>query len=256
MRGAERILWYLNFAATLLLLARLFTSKLTGTYRWLFLYWSAQVMEDLVLFRIPVQNILYEYCYYATQSINLALAVFVVLDLYRTAFAAHPGLAAFGRRSMLTVLGAASLLAAAGMGVDSTILPGQFPLVHRFLAVMRSAELVILLFLLAMSVFLLWFGVKIRRNVGVYITGFVVFYFSQSFVLLAGNLLPRSFYRTASELSLAGALFSLLIWLIGLRSEDASSAAVIVPRADTASATRLALQLDEINAALARFVRS
>ncbi|MSV36235.1 MAG: hypothetical protein EXQ47_11665 [Bryobacterales bacterium] len=125
MARAEKLLWYLNFLVTLALLARILYCKLQRTYPALFLYWLSQVV-DIILFQIPMQSRFYANVYYTAQVVNLGLSILVVQMLYRVALIGHPALSAFGRRSMLAVLGMAAIFALAGASVDSTMLPGQY----------------------------------------------------------------------------------------------------------------------------------
>jgi hypothetical protein len=256
MAPAETLLWQLNFLATLALLTRFLYSKLHRTYPILFLYWLSQAVADIVLFQIPLRSTVYLYVYSSAQIINLALSVLVVQELYRVALLAHQGISVFGRRGMLAVLGIAAILALAGSGIDSVVLPGQYPWIHLFMAVDRTLEFILLVFLLVISGFLLWFPVKIRRNIAVFITGFVLFYLLQSSAFLLNNLLPQTYSQSISVASLAAALLCLLVWLAGLRAEGASPVIVSGHGWNPAAAARLSVQLDGINAALTRFVRN
>ena len=256
MARAEQVLWLLNFLATAALLGRIVRCKLSRTYPCLFLYWLAQALAALILFQIPIRTNLYSYAYFVAKSVSLILAVLVVNELYRVALAAHPALSVFGRRSMLAVFGLSATLAGAIAGLDSTVLPGQYALIHRFMTVDRTLQFIFLVFLLAISGFLLWFPVKIQRNLAVYIAGFIVFYSSQSFAFLLNNRLPQHYSQSVSVAAMAMALLCLLIWLIGLRAEGESAATVTGHGWNPAAAARLAAQLEEINTALTRFVRS
>ena len=256
MARVETILWYLNFGATLGLLVRIVCCKLHRAYRVLFLYWLSQALADIVLFQIPPRSTMYGYVYFSSEVVNLVLSIFVVQELYRLALVEHPALSAFARHSMLAVLGIAGALAAAGTSLDSTVMPGQYWRIHRFMTLDRTVEFVILVFLLVISGFLLWFPVKVRRNVAVYITGFVLFYFSQSAAFLLNNLLPQHYSPSISAASLAAALLCLLIWLVGVRAEGESPVTVTGHGWNPAAAARLSVQLNEINTALARLVRS
>ncbi len=255
MAGLERVLWYLNFIATLALLVRLIRWKLFRTYRFLFLYWLAQAVTTLVMFQIPFLSTLYANAYYTTQTLSLVLAICVVLELYREALARHPALADFGRGSVLVLMGAAAVLASFGVMLDSPILPGQSLIIHRFITLDRTLSLMVLVFLLLISGFLIWFPVKVKRNVMVYITGFVVFYSSRSIGLLLANLLPRADYQRMSVVLLGFSLLCLLLWVIGLRQEGEEETTVTGHAGNAPALARLSAQLDEINAALARFAR-
>src|SRR5579872_1961315 len=191
MSVAERALFYLNFIAELVLLWRLVHAKLYRTYGALFCYWTAQAVESLVLMAFPIDSRRYVYGYWTAQTVNVLMAVFVVQDLYRIALSEHPAVASVGRRALLAAMAIAAAVALSGIRLDFTMLPGQYPDIHRFFTFERSMNFLTLLFLLIVSALLLWFPIRVRRNIVVYISGFVLFSASRSFGLLLYNLRPR-----------------------------------------------------------------
>ena len=253
MARAERILWYLNFAAMAALLARIIYCKLHRTYPWSFRFWLGLAVASGILMALPMNTDGYFHMYMVARGVSLILSIFVVQELYGVALAAHPGLSVFGRRSMLTILGIAAFCALAGVGVDFKILPGQYWGINRFLAVDRTVEFIILVFLVVIGVFLLWFPVKIRRNMAIYIAGFMGYHGSQTVAQLAHNLLPQKFAQATSVSAMAMVLLCLLIWLTALRKEREAPAIVAGHGWNPAVAVRLTVQLDQINMALAKF---
>src|SRR6266404_5761306 len=191
MPGMERILWYFNFGATVVLVWRFVHCELFRIYRFLFLYWLIQIPEHVIMFAVPLRTDLYAYLYYSFQTIDLILAVCVVQELYKMALAGLPALAAFGRKSVVFLMVCAAFFGAPGVVLDSRVLPGQYWNVHRFLTVERTMDFMILMFLLLIGGFLLWFPVRVRRNITVYMTGFVAFYLFRTAGLLLTNLLPN-----------------------------------------------------------------
>jgi hypothetical protein len=256
MAGLERILWYLNFLATLGLLARLWQSQLTGTYRSLFWYWFAQAAETPLLLQVPFNSLLYNQLYYALQTVSLFLAIWVVLELYREALAGHPALAKFGRRSVLVLMGTAVLVAASGAALDSANPRGMAFMVHRYLEIERTIGLMVCVFLLLMGVFLLWFPVKVKHNVVVYITGFFFFYSCRAAGLLLVNLLQPSALRRMSVLLLGSSLACLLYWILRLRKESEDVVTVTGSRSHSGALDRLSAQMDQINTAVTRLARN
>jgi|SRR5665213_2210849 len=257
MQGAERVLAYSNFVAELVLLWRLVQCQLYRTYRSLFLYWLVQALTTVTLLSTPARTFRYLYIYWGTETITVAMAVLVVQDLYRIALLEHPAVAAFGRRSVMAALALAGVIALSGIALDATVLPaGHYPAIHRFATFERTMNFVILIFLLLISGLLLWFPIRVRRNIVVYISGFVLFAASRSLGLLLANLLPQAATLTVSTILLALTLLCLLIWIVGLRPEGERATATPGYRQDPEAMLRLRRQLDAINATLARFVRA
>jgi hypothetical protein len=256
MFGAERILFHLNFVAELVLLWRLIHCGLYRSYRSLFWYWLVQALTTLVILPVPMRTYLYLYMYWAAQSIYLLMAVFVVQDLYRIALQEHPAVASFGRTSVVIAMVLAAVVALSGIKLDSTILPGHFPAIQRFLTFERSMDFVLLIFLLLISGFLLWFPIKLQRNIVVYISGFVLYHASRSFGVLLINLLPQGATAAISTVLLGLSLLCLLIWIVEIRPEGERVKTTLGYRSDPEVMQRHRRQLDAINAALARFGRS
>jgi hypothetical protein len=254
MAGAERVLFYLNFIAQLTLLYRLLHFKLYRVYLSLFLYWLFQAIPSVALMAIPIYSREYTYVYWGAQTINVLMAVFVVQDLYRIALLETPAVASFGRRTVLVVMAIAAVAALPGIRLDFTILPGQYVNVHRFLTFERSMNFLTLLFLLIVSALLLWFPIRVRRNMVMYILGFVLFSASRAFGLLFYNLHPRD-SRMISTILLGLTLLSMLIWILGIQPEGELATATPGYRRNPATMLRLSHQLDSINAALTRLVR-
>jgi hypothetical protein len=255
MSGVERALFYLNFIAQLVLLYRLLQSGLYRIYLSLFLYWLLQTLPSVALMAIPIHSHRYVYVYWGAQTINVLMAVYVVQDVYRIALIEHPAVASFASRTVLAAMAVAALVALSGITLDSTILAGQSPAIHRFATFERSMNFIILLLLLIVSALLLWFPIKVRRNIVVYISGFVLFSASRSCGLLLANLLPASETRLVSTVLLALTFVCLLIWIAGIQPEGELVTATPGYRRNPETMQRLSHQLDSINAALTRFVR-
>lgn len=255
MSGTERALFYLNFAAEIVLLWRLFHAEFYRTYRPLFWYWMVQAVGSAAALSAPMYTYQYLYVYWAVETITILAAVLVVQDLFRITFLEHPAVASFAKRGVLAALAIAAAVALSGIRLDSTILPGQYPAIHRFATFERSMNFVILLFLLIFSALLVWFPIKVRRNIVVYISGFLLFSASRSIGLLLSNLLPPGDTRLVSTVLLALTLTCLVIWIIGLQPEGELVTATPGYRRNPETMQRLSHQLDSINAALSRFVR-
>jgi hypothetical protein len=254
MSGTEQALFYLNFAAEIVLLWRLIHGKIYRTYGSLFGYWMAQTLGNVALLSARIGSYRYLYTYWALQTLTIFMAVFVVQDLYRITFLEYPAVVSFARRSVMAALTIAAVVALSGLTLDSTILPGEALSVHHFATFERSMNFVILLFLLLISILLLWFPIRVRRNIVVYISGFVLFSASRSFGLLLYNLRPQD-ARLTSTILLGLTLVCLLIWIVGIQPEGESVTATPGYRSDPKTMQRLSHQLDSINAALSRFVR-
>ena len=251
----ETILWYSYLAAAAGVLLRMLQYRIASTYRYLAWYLLAQVGVGLALLPFSVNSNLYAVIYLGGETLYILLSIAAVLEIYRLTLADRPALAAFGRRAVIYLLAASGLIAAAGFWLDAAVRPGQSLILHRFWSVERTVELMLVVALLAASAFLLWFPVRVRRNIVVYVVGFVLHFVASSSVLLLTNLLPQAVLRTLGTAMMALELVSTLIWLVGLRAESRDTSAVTGHRWNPDALEALTAQLDAINAALSRHVR-
>lgn len=255
MQGFARGMVYLNLAAVVGLLFRLSTLGLFRIYRSLFFYLLAYTVQFVVTATVPFLSTLYAYCYFVGETANVVLSILVVLELYRLTLAGHPALAVLGRKTMVYTMGLAALVATGGVMLDAAVLPGQSRFMHRFFTAERTMDFTILMFLLFITAFMMWFPVKVRRNIMLYIGGFVVFYLSRTFGLLMINLIPQRFINVITNALLCLSFGCLIGWLVGLRRESEDIATTVGHRWNPAAMERLSGQLDAINATLVRFVR-
>ncbi len=179
----------IELAATLILVASLAYSRLYTVYRFFFVYLIADALETAAGLIVHRNRRLYGEVYFGGQGIRMVLAVFVVLEIYRMALAGQPALARYGKTTVSYVLAAAAIVAASGGWLDRNT-GGRDVVVHRFASFERTMDAWMLLFLLMITVFMVWFPVRLRRNAFLYIGGFVVYFLARSIGLLLSNAAP------------------------------------------------------------------
>src|SRR5579862_3803283 len=183
-----RAIVYVDLAAILMLLACLLINGLYRSYRFFFAYLTADALETLSGILFQNAGKLYAYIYLAGQSLKLILGVFVVLEIYRIAFAGRPALARLGRDTVTYALGAAAVVAACGVALDRSVPAGRSFVIHRFNSFERTMDAWMLLFLLMIALFMSWFPVRLTRNGALYTGGFVLYFLARSLGLLLGNI--------------------------------------------------------------------
>lgn len=248
-------LWYANLMALAGLLVRIQMTGLRRTCPFLFLYFLAEAVSSVILTQIPLYSVSYAYAYMGQQTVVHLLAILAVLELYRIALAKHPGLAGFGRASVLAVTLFAMVVAGAGAVLDHRVLAGQSAINHRFFSLERTLELVILIFLLLIAAFITWFPVGVSKNIALSIGGFSIFYFTRAAGLLAVNLLAQTYLPSMNSVLMSMSLLCIVIWALLLQPERVTSDFVAGKTGDPAALARLTHQLDSINAALLRLGR-
>jgi hypothetical protein len=251
----EQGLLYLSIAAKAALMLRLLLAKLYSTYRSFFLYLTLDLSESVILAIVPFGTKLYLWVYMVGHGVKVMVAVLVVLELYQVGLAAHPALSGFGRKTVGYVLGAAMVLAACGLRLDSSVPQGQAPSLHYFLSFERTMDAWLLVFLVLISLFMAWFPVRLKRNVLIYLGGFVVYFLARSAGLLLTNMLPINSTGPLSSAMLAVSLCCLLTWLATLRPEGEEATVVVGHRWNPSQMEHLTGQLNAINASLVRLSR-
>jgi hypothetical protein len=110
------------------------------------------------------------------------------------------------------------------------------------------------LFLVLISIFLGWFPVRMRRNVIVYIAGFIAWTLSRSALVHVINQWFRNTHLTqiSNIVQMCVTLGCLCLWLVGLKREGEARTAVVGHLWNRAEAERLTKQLDSINDSLER----
>jgi hypothetical protein len=112
----------------------------------------------------------------------------------------------------------------------------------------------VLLFLVGAVLFLLWFPVKVRRNVAVCMGGFVFYWFERWAGVLLVNLHPKSSFAV-NAVMLILSLACLLVWTLAIRPEGEILITVTGHRWNPAETEHLLVQLNAINARLEQITR-
>ena len=243
----ENAVSYLNIAAALCLIARMLFQRLARVYRLLFLYFVVDVCGDLAMLAAGLagSDKWNAFAYYGGQAVKVVLAAFVAMELFRLALAEHPALGRFGQRVIGYFFAAGFLLAMVnvwfGFHYQGSEITGIFT------AFERSMDLAVMVALLLITGFLVWYPVRMRRNVALCIGGFVLYSFERWAFLLIEALRPPVL-REVSTIMLCLSLGIFVFWTIALNRAGEKVTTVTGHRWDGPSAAHLAEQLDQINA--------
>jgi hypothetical protein len=190
--------------------------------------------------------------YFATQPIAWVLNALVVLEVFQSALAAHPGIATLGRRTVTF-----ALIAAAGLSVGTLLLLSGIPhspfeILERYLLVERVIYSSLLAFLLILLAFLAYYPVPLSRNALVHASILSIYFVTRVTLWIIRNLAGPQFTQTAN-LTLAVVVAAALIsWTICLTRAGEAQKVRSSRRSDKAEEERLIAQLERINATLLR----
>jgi len=251
LTGWLNLIWYLNIAATALLLVQLVAQRLQRSYPLLVAYFLLDLAQEIVGLWVIPNSRPYFYTYLGGQALKLILAVLVVLDLTRLALAGHPALAKFGRSAAGYVMLLLAAVASVGLYFGPPVAPQRSPALHYFLSFEHSMDSILAAYLILISLFMLWFPVAIRRNAALYIGGFVAYFLNRGAALLAMNTWPtRTPAINVAELSVSLACLS--AWVLLLRREGETTEVITGHRWNPDAMDRLRAQLNTINTRLMR----
>lgn len=257
MNPWEKGVLYLTIGLTAAVLLKLCVTGLIKIYRLLFCYLALDFLSTILAVWVPSNTTAYGYYYFAAQTLKICVAAFLLIEIYALALESTPALAKFGRNSVGYILGGAAVLPFALLWMDRDMYSGPHRFFRAFLMFEQTTDGTMAVFLILISIFIAWFPVKLRRNVIVYISGFIVWWLSRSaavhfFNQRLANERIRDAVATAQILIGTGCL---LYWLIGMRRQGEVRTAVVGHLWNRREAERLTEQLNAINDGLARLRR-
>lgn len=253
----EKVVWYLTMILTAALLAKLWLNGLIKVYRLFFCYLAWDFLSSLIGLSLTYNTNAYGYFYLGAQTLKIAIAAFMLAEIYGLAFEGTPALAQFGRNTVGYILGAAALLPVIGLFVEYSARAEAYPYLRATYSFERTMDATIAIFLILISVFMAWFPVQLRRNVIMYIGGFIVWSLTRSAAVHLANQFSKNpaAIRAISAVQMCITLACLVLWLLGVRRDGESRTAVVGHLWNRADADRLTGQLDAINNNLERMRR-
>jgi hypothetical protein len=251
----EKGLWYLTMVLTAAVLGKLWATGLLKIYKLLFCYLAIDLLSSIAASAFSYDTYWYGIFYFTCQTLKVILAGFVLREVYALALERTPALAQFGRSSIGLILAAAALIPVIVVLADNSSSPHSK--LQDFLMWEQTISATVAIFLILISMFAAWFPVRLKRNVIVYVGGFVMWSMARATAAhfmnqWSGNTRVGSIVNSVDMCVCIGCL---LLWLIGLQPEGESRTAVVGHLWNRAEAERLTEQLDAINDSLERLRR-
>ena len=271
----EHVVQCLKLALGILLIIRLFSTKLYRAYK-LFCGFLIADLSGLLLYVLnKVFGVISSYFYFiAWLTLEPVIWLFTLLMVYsllEKILVQLPGLLRLSRRLLHLVF-----LIALAIGLTSARYEYSAPgfaaalKVKRFIVQCWISEMVFdrvvastaLLTLLAIAGFLLWFPVRIPRNLAAFSIGFAVYFTAMTVLLLTRSLWPNEALKIVTEVlkvfnllmgSVSGICFAFWIFLLSPAGEFVPSTMVI--QRQPQEQERLIAQLELINDALLKTAR-
>jgi len=237
-------------------LVKLWSTGLMRVYKLLFCYVAFDALSSVALVYIPYHTYLYGIYYFSAQGVKIIIAACVSVEIYSLALEHHPALARFVRSGVGYILLAAAFIPLIFEAVNP-VSSGAEPIRHAYLLFEQTMNATIAIFLILITIFMAWFPVRMRRNVIVYIGGFVVWTLTRSAALHLANQFHgnRPAIHAVNSVLNWVVIACLLLWLVGLRRGGESRTTVVGHLWNRAEGQRLAEQLEAINDSLERMRR-
>jgi hypothetical protein len=253
----EKDVLCLTIGLTAAVLLKLCVTGLIKIYNLLFCYLTLDFLTSIVGFLIPHNTTAYGYYYFSAQTVKIGVAAFMLMEMYALALESTPALAQFGRNGVGYIIAGAAVFPFALLWIDRSVYTGRHPFIRAFLLFEQTTDGTMAVFLILISIFIAWFPVRLRRNVLIYMSGFIAWALSRS---VAMHFINRQYTNQGirDAFDIAQSLIEtgcLLLWLIGMRRLGEARTAVVGHIWNRQEAERLTEQLNAINDGIARLRR-
>jgi hypothetical protein len=243
----QQILLVAEIAALGILCVRMCVAGLHKVYAYFFSYLVLELLQSLIPVLAPLGSRVYRDLYFASQALILAFYSLVVLELYSKVLSDLAGIAGVARRFIKITLALAIVIAFLLLGLvkPKATLTGYL---FSFEWTIMSSLVV---FVLLVSLFLVYYPIPLGRNVIVYLMGYSVYFLTHATTSLMYDLGFR-LDRLLSSIGMAVSLACLIFWFIALGRQGESKRVVVGHQWNPADEQKLRTQLDAINASLLR----
>jgi hypothetical protein len=232
-------------ALLVVLIARLWSADLYRLYPFFFGYLLAELLRTALLCSIPFKGRLYPNFWVAGEVIVVCLYPLIVVELYRVVLRDLPGIATASRRYITGTVVVATLGSLLLLRLEEK--PKN--LVAATFVIDRAVVFSLVIFILLVSIFLLYYPVRLSRNVVFYSIGYAVYFLTKATALFVRTL----GYYVAPQIGTALLIVSsvcLLFWILTLNKQGELLTVVIGHKWRTDDEARLLSKLKDINAHL------
>jgi hypothetical protein len=243
----QQILLVVQIVALATLCLRMWLAGLHRIYVYFFGYLVLELLQSLIPVLVPLDSRLYRDAFVASQAFIAAFYALVVLELYSKVLGDLTGIAAVARRyiQIILVLAIGIALLLLGLVKSRATLTGYLFTFER--TVMAS----LVVFILLVTLFLVYYPVPLGRNTIAYLMGYAVYFLTRATATLVINL-GHHWARELSSIEMTISVLCLIFWIIALNRKGETKRVVIGHQWNPADEQRLRAQLDAINASLLR----
>ncbi len=248
----QQTLWVIGVFLAAVLLVKLAYTGLYRFYFWFSAYLGLEVVRSLILFAVGPKSDAYETIFLVTHPLSWLLSIMVVLELYSLALGNLPGIASLSRWVMSGSMAAAVALSALSLSADLSRQAGSPRILALYSVIERGLVFSLVLFLLLISIFLMWYPISIRRNVVVHATLYSIHFLSVSFFTFIRNLVGSRVTTQVSIVLVFVDCVCFTLWIAWLSREGEETKVVVRSKWLPEDQDRLLRQLDSLSDALRR----
>jgi len=210
----ENVLYAINAIATAVLAWRVIALGLHRKYRvfTFYLFWG--LLQAVIITCSTGSIYRYVAAYAVTECVAMSLILAVVLEVYSVVLRQASGTSRFMSQCLGTAVGIGVAVALALL-----LLEDKIPRILATTQVLKRAGYSsALFFMLAITMLIFWFPLRVSRNTVTYSIGFAIYLSSESATLLLHNM-GILHPRIMSPLNSLVAISCFLYWIVGLRPE-------------------------------------
>ena len=246
----EQFLLALQILALVGLCFRGWRAGLQRVYPYFFSYLLVALLQSVLLPAMTYGTVQCGYTWIATEGAIVSFYALIVLECYASVLRDLAGIASISRRYIKITLGIAILVALLLLGLETT----PKTVFEYFYALDRTVVSSLLVFVLLITVFLVYYPVPLSRNVIVYSVGYAVYFLTKATALFVRNV-SHEWQPQISAILLAVSTACLMFWWLALSRSGQTTTVVVGHKWHPGDEERLLSQLKAINTSLSRAAR-
>jgi len=174
------------------------------------------------------------------------LSILVIYELYARLLHDYPGIVTAGRWMLSAATVIAVVVSLLSSPIDWNVAIHKFPITYYYSYVQRAISTTQMLFMLAMTVFLRWFPIRLSRNIHVHTAILFLYCLVKFSISLLYNFSDASFTDAINLVDLIGSCLCFAGWILqfGPNGTDAPANQIKV---DSEQEARILLKLRAIN---------
>lgn len=245
----EYILSLLGAAALALLMVRLLASGLARQYKYFSCYVAVDLIQTTAPFFISFRSNLYGTVFVVTEGLMLCLYVLIIFELYSVVLRDLKGIARVAR---LFTVGAITISIIAALLLRGTLPRPRYLIEQVFLLEIPVVASVVI-FILLLTVFLVYYPIPLHRNGLVYASGYAVYFLSKAALRFLNSAGSSALFRDWSAAASIMATLSIIFWAVFLNREGERRTITAGHRwSDPGAQVDVLKRLQELNESLLR----